>query len=125
MKELNNIWVINQEGVCYFYKKFDPSSPLDEHSFSNFITAMMTFTKDMFSDQFNKLSFGAMDIFMKSFKLFRIVASCKKGTNDKKVLKALDEIGKSFAEKYSSVLKNDFIASMFDDFNNDLDQLLK
>ena len=124
---IENIWLINFEGQCYFYRQVDTSKPaMDKATFSNFITGILMFTKDMFKE-FDKLTLGGMDIYMSSFKDFFIVLSCKKGLKkEKDLFKLINNLGSSFEEKFSSLLKNQFSTnSAFEEFNPIVDQLLK
>ena len=115
---LENLWIINNEGVCYYHQKFDESVlEMNQVRFSGFISAILTFTQDVFKDQFKKLTLGGMDIFIQSFSAIFVVVSCKKGVNEKLLIKILHSIGKSFENQFSNVLKNEFIsATMFDEF---------
>lgn len=123
---LENIWLINFSGQCYFHRQIDTSKPaMDEATFSNFITGILMFTRDMFKE-FNKLTLGGFNIFMQSFKDFFIVVSCKKELkNEKELFKLIKNLGNSFNEKFSSVLKNQFTTtSVFEEFNPIIDKLL-
>lgn len=124
---IENIWIINFQGNCFFCRQVDTSKPaMDEAAFSNFMTGVLMFTRDMFKE-FNKLTLGGMDIFMQSFKDFFIVVSCKKDLkNEKDLFKLIKNIGNSFNEKFSAFLKNQFNSnSTFEEFNPVLDKLLK
>ena len=124
---IENIWIIDFEGKCFFYKQVDITKPaMDEAAFSNFITAILMFTRDMFKE-FNKLQLGGIDIFMQSFKEFFIVVSCKKELkHEKDLFKLINNIGKSFNDKFASVLKNQFASiSTFEEFNPIMDKFFK
>ncbi len=114
-----NIWVIKPDGFCYYHKNFDNSnSEMNEKHFSGFITAILTFTRDVFKDTSNKLTLKGMDIFIKVFTDYYIVSSCKKGVKDeKKIYKLMEEVGKSFHDQYFAFLKNKFqTQSEFENF---------
>ena len=90
---------------------------MNETRFSGFISAILTFTQDVFKDQFKKLTLGGIDIFIQSFSVISVVISCKKGVNEKLLIKTLRSVGKSFEEQFSNVLKNNFVSvTMFDEF---------
>jgi hypothetical protein len=90
-----NLYIINRQGICYYHKKFNPALPdMNEKSFSGFITAILTFTKDVFQDASNKVTLGTMDIYLQSFEEFFVVLSCKKGNkNEKSFFNSISEIG--------------------------------
>ena len=116
---LENIWIINSSGVCYYHKQFDDNLPnMNENNFASFITAILAFTKDIYQDPTKKLTLGGFDIFIESFNEFFVVLSSKKGKNEKEIFKSISEIGKAFKLKFANVLFNKFLSnSDFEEFN--------
>ena len=126
---LEIIWILDKTGLCYIQRIFDRSTiSMDETRFSGLITSIMMFSKDIFEENFEKLTMGGREIFIKPFTSVIVALAAKrdaKGRNDKDIFNLIDEIGQAFQVEYAEFLKSKALidVSLFEKFGAIIDQI--
>ncbi|MHA1734158.1 MAG: hypothetical protein ACTSU5_19645 [Promethearchaeota archaeon] len=127
---LNNLWIIHQEsGVCVFNEKFrDGAIDYDADMFSGFISAIITFSKEITAGKFQvkNISLGPLKISYRQAPYILISLCVDETTSKEEVERVIGEIADRFLEKYGDRLepgKFNFDTLQFQDFSYELRDL--
>ena len=53
---IHNLFIYNKSGICFYGKSFTDYFQVEKNLVSPFITALMSFSKEMIGKKFNELS---------------------------------------------------------------------
>ncbi|NHI94164.1 MAG: hypothetical protein EAX96_16860 [Candidatus Lokiarchaeota archaeon] len=117
MREIEEIWIINESGITLFNFSKDE---LDPTLFGGFISAIQNFIKEIGNQKIESIIMGSSQLTLLKSKYDLIfVARSDKKIKKKNIEKHLNTVVKSFFELYEDEVKDwDCDSTKFDDFKD-------
>lgn len=105
VKDLDTLWIINNKGLCFLQQAFNGEEALvDKTIFSGFVTALLNFSDNVFSDSLEKISMGKQDLFCMPFckGQFYVIVSAKRDADEKLLTEKIQDVGLAFEAEYGN-----------------------
>ena len=95
---IHNIFIFNRSGVCFYGKKFTDYFKVEKNLVSPFITALMSFSKEMIGKKFKTLEMGDVKFVIFEMGLMNYNVLCDTIENEKFLEEIISKINKRVSE---------------------------
>jgi len=129
---IDAVWILNHAGILLFEENY---ADLNQEGVATdlitaFLSAILTFSDEAFSDAIEHIKFSNRKIIFRSDEhVLYVVATSKESTSDTQIKKMINQIAEKFEERFGEFFANmeffDGRVSRFDDFSEDLKQIVK
>jgi hypothetical protein len=127
MEGLDTLWIVNKTGLCLIQQVFDRNKdPTEMTMFSSFISALLSFSGNIFNDQLEHVTMGKLNLHCLSFLngKFLVVIATKRGIKEDRVDEKLREVGEAFIVEFGEQIDtNAVITDTYLPFSDTIDKI--
>jgi nitrogenase molybdenum-iron protein alpha/beta subunit len=103
--ELDSLWIIDSKGLCLLQQVFNPTkNSIDKTMFSGFVTAILSFSDQIFDDSLEQISMGKLTVHCLKKGNFIVAIATKKEANQQFIHQKMLEVADAFDEEYGDDL---------------------